>query len=208
MSKTKISLRVEDSILKAYEESDAPSRSEAMRSALRDAVADGNVEVPDQYRELAEIERVKDRSKLSRRRGRFKEVIYDWFRERWSKGCVTPYDVESELEESWMKEAAIHSDSTGESQNEAFAEALIEWYKDHWKPNDELRGDFPEPDLFVQIAHDADVDVDETTMKRVRRARNEGRDESEVRRVLGDKIDMRELNAAIQDVYDAAEVSE
>lgn len=176
MSKRSVSLRLEASTVAAFDAADG-NRSKVMRSVLRSAVEDGEVDgVPDDLRTLAAVEGVKDRGRLARSRATFRRRLAEYFRDKWESGYVTGEDA-AELAESWRDEAAVY----GEDYL-AFVEAVVAWYRERWGPV--ARPEWPDPSEFYRTVDPESIDVAPRLAGVMRDARDDGLDrEVAVRRV-------------------------
>jgi len=103
----RISIRLPEDLIAAYDDADG-TRSAVMRRRLSEAVRDGEVSGVDaDLRTLVEAEDAKDRARLARRRGSFRERCHSFYADKWSSGLVTPRDAE-DMAESWEAEAALY----------------------------------------------------------------------------------------------------
>lgn len=148
----KVSIRLPAPVIDAYDDADG-TRSAVMRRRLVEAVDDGEVDgIGEDLQTLVERERAVDAGRLARKRGTFKQRAYDYFRDSWKGGAVTPADAR-DLAESWRDEAAIYG-----SEHVAFVEAVVGWYVDEWSALD--RDQFPDPGVFVARSDPDAVDVE------------------------------------------------
>lgn len=174
----RISIRLPEDLIAAYDDADG-TRSAVMRRRLSEAVRDGEVSGVDaDLRTLVEAEDAKDRARLARRRGSFRERCHSFYREKWSSGLVTPSDAE-DMAESWEAEAALYG-----APYVAFVDAVIAWYRDRWTPEHTERPEFPRGSTFLRLAEPEDVDVPGRLVESVRDQLADGTDPEAVKQKL------------------------
>jgi hypothetical protein len=167
----KVSIRLPGNVIDAYDDADG-TRSAVMRRRLVEAVEDGEVDgVGEDLKTLVEREAAVDRGRLARKRGKFKQRCYDFFRDCWQGGAVTPSDA-SDLAESWEAEAAIYG-----AEHMAFVEAVVEWYREEWDAIE--RSPFPDPGVFVARSDPDSVAVGPKLVEVLDEARREGFDRAD-----------------------------
>ena len=150
MSMKSISVRLPRDVVAAFDAADA-NRSQLIRRLLTDAIADGQVEVPDDLRTLARRESAVDHGRLPRKRSTFKKRAYDHFADAWDHGAVTASDAE-DMAESWSREAAIYG-----REQIAFIDSIVGWYVDHYSVPE--RPEWPAPDAFVARADPDQINI-------------------------------------------------
>lgn len=189
----KVSIRLPDDILTAYDRAEG-NRSQLMRRQLTDAVANGELDVHDDLVQLAEREGIVDRAKLARKRGTFRERMTNYFGDRWEDGATPPDDAR-DLAQSWFAEAALYGE-----EHLAYAEAMIEWYEEHWQVHD--RPDWPGAGRFLQLSGDVAVSIPNQLEKTMQNAKEHGLEAEKARR-HAEKFHPPDLvDQAIAGVYD------
>ena len=163
----KVSLRLPDDLVAAYDAADG-SRSAVMRRRLAEAVEGGELSgVDDDLKTLAGIEAAKDRGRLTRRRGTFRERCYAFFGEKWKSGAVTPDDAD-DMAESWRHEAALFG-----PEYVAFVEAIIGWFREQWTVETHRPG-FPEATVFLARSDPDAIDVSERLIEVLQDGKDRG----------------------------------
>lgn len=190
----KVSIRVPPEVIQAYDDADG-TRSAVMRRRLIEAVEEGEVSgVGDDLKTLVEREAAVDRGRLARKRGKFKQRCYDYFRDCWQGGAVTPSDAD-DLAESWRAEASIYG-----REHVAFVESVVEWYQREWTAT--RRGGFPDPGVFVAESDPEAVDVPARLVETMREARSEGVDREQAVESVSKFNPDAEVETAAAEVYD------
>jgi hypothetical protein len=190
----KVSIRLPGDVIDAYDEAEG-TRSAVLRRRLVEAVEDGEVAgVPKDLRTLVEREAAVDRGRLARKRGTFKQRCYDFYRDKWDGGAVTPEDAES-LAESWEAEAAIYG-----PESVAFVDAVLDWYRERWAATN--RAGFPDPGVFVARADPDAVDVDARVVDALRDAAQAGIGRREAVGSVGKFHDETAVERAAAEVFD------
>jgi hypothetical protein len=192
----RITLRLPGEIVAAFDRAEG-NRSELMRARLTEAVADGEIETPEEYQILAERQQIVTDGDLARKRGRFRERAHDYFADRWATGAVTPYDMD-DLAETWRQEGALY----GEDYL-AFIEAMVGFYGDNWHPSAGGRPDWPEPGHFLQEIDAVDVDVTEQLIETMKQAKRNGRDRKTAIRTVSKWHPDSVAEQAASEVWDA-----
>lgn len=168
MSRRKVSVRLPEHLVRAFDRADG-NRSALMRRVLREAVADGEVEgVPDDLRALAAVQQAVDAGRLDRRRGTFRKRCAEFFRDKWQGGFTTADDAE-DMAESWLTEAAVYGPAYV-----AWVEAVVDWYSENWDPI--ARPDWPDPGTLHARADPESVDIAVRLVDVMREAREQGLD--------------------------------
>lgn len=148
----RVTIRVPDDLVRAYDMADAGSRSAVMRRVLLDAVADGDVQgVPHDLRKLAERERVVDSGRYARKRATFKSRVHGFYAEKWEDGAVTPTDA-ADLAASWRSEAALYDDELDADPHDAFLDAILDWYRANWSRTAAERPEWPDAGKLLRAA--------------------------------------------------------
>jgi hypothetical protein len=158
----RISIRLPDDLIRAYDMADTNSRSEAMRAVLTDAVANGHVEgVPDDLRKLAERERVVDTGRLARKRATYKSRVYGFYGDKWETGAITPTDAR-DLAASWRSEAKLYDsdDDADTDRFEEFLDAVLDWYAANWSTTAAERPEWPDAGRLLRNAGITDDEQD------------------------------------------------
>jgi hypothetical protein len=175
----KVSLRLPEDLVAAYDSADG-TRSAVMRRRLAEAVTEGELDgVDDDLRTLAEAEDAKDRARLARRRGSFRERCYDFFADKWRSGLTTPDDA-ADMAGSWEAEAALYG-----AEYVAFVDAVLDWYAEEWEINSHKRPGFPDPSTLLARSDPEAIDVPERLVETVRA---ELRDSDRTRAEVVDKL--------------------
>ena len=189
----RVTVRIPEDVVRAYDEA-AGNRSALMRRRLAEAVEDGELsDVPADVEALASAEAAKDRGRLNRKRGTFRERCHSFYADKWESGAVTPTDAE-DMAESWRREATIYG-----AEYVAFLEAIVEYYRDEWSVHDRERGPFPTPGRFIAEAEPGSVDVPARLVETMADARDRGIDrEDAIRRVSAFHPDARVQQAAAE----------
>lgn len=150
----RVTIRVPNDLVDAYDAADGGSRSHVMRRVLLDAVADGRVEgVPADLRTLAERERAVDTGRLARKRATYKKRLLDYYRDKWEDGAVTPTDA-ADLATSWRAEASLYDRDRdpGDDPHEALLDAVLDWYRANWSRKAAERPEWPDAGRLFRAA--------------------------------------------------------
>lgn len=192
----RVTIRVPAPVIRAYDSADG-NRSALMRRHLSEPVENGELEnVPDDLLALARREAAVEKGELVRKAARFKSRAYDYYAEEWQNGAVTGADMDR-LAESWREEADLYG-----PESRAFVDALTEWYVENYTTDADKPEEMPDPEYFVAVARDDEqTDAGEVARRAVERARDDGHDREEARRVLSRFHDDREIENAIREVY-------
>lgn len=167
----KVSIRMPPSVIDAYDSAKG-TRSALMRRRLAEAVENGELrEVDSDLRVLAEREAAVDRGRLARKRGKFKQRCYTFYRDCWDDGAVTPSDA-ADLSESWRREADLYG-----PEHMAFVEAVVTHFKEHWTPTN--RDPWPDAGVFIARSNPDEIDVDNRLVEVLREADAKGIDPGE-----------------------------
>lgn len=188
----KISIRVPDDVVTAYERADA-NRSELIRRAMIEYLTDGEVDVPADLVTLAERAEAVERGKLPRRRGKFRREMLDFFEDHYESGAVPPEAAE-DMAQSWLAEAGIYGED-----HLRFAEAILAWYRENWDIRSHERPPWPDPAVIFDRAEEIEVDVNDRLRATVRNAIEQGADPEAIVRRLGKKYPRTDIEAAIQE---------
>jgi hypothetical protein len=154
----RVTIRLPNDLVDAYDAADGGSRSHVMRRVLLDAVAGGTFEaVPDDLQTLAERERAVDTGRLARKRATFKKRLIDYYAQKWEGGAITPTDA-AELATSWRAEASLYDRDRDGSPNADLLDAVLDWYRANWSRTAAERPDFPDAGRLMRAAGIAEED--------------------------------------------------
>lgn len=163
----KISVRVPDEIVSALDRAEG-NRSKLVRTAVQDAITEGEIEVPEEIKTLAAREKIVDKGALTRKRGTFRERCHEYFGERWEKGATTPKDAD-DLAESWRSEAVLYGE-----EYLRFVNAVVNWFAENYEPGDPRP--WPDPGTFMVRTGEVEVDVTDRLAQTMKDAKSDGLD--------------------------------
>jgi hypothetical protein len=150
----RVTIRLPNDLVEAYDAADGGSRSHVMRRVLLDAVAEGDVEgVPADLRTLAERERAVDTGRLARKRATYKKRLLDFYGDKWEDGAVTPTDA-ADLATSWRAEASLYDrDRDGDgTPHEDLLDTVLDWYRANWSRTAAERPEWPDAGRLFRAA--------------------------------------------------------
>lgn len=148
----RVTIRLPDDLIAAYDAADAGSRSHVMRRVLLDAVAAGTVEgVPEDLQVLAEREQAVDTGRLARKRATYKKRLIEFYGDKWEGGAITPTDA-AELATSWRAEASLYDRDRDDTPNEDLLDAVVDWYRANWSRTAAERPDWPDAGRLFRAA--------------------------------------------------------
>lgn len=196
-----LSIRLPESVIEAYDHADG-TRSELMREVLTEPVADGELEVPDRYRNLARAERAKQRARWDVKDAGIRGRAYKFVAQRWEDGTHPP-DALRRACRGFAEEAAVASE---DEEAVAYIEAMLAWVEENWPADGAAaRGPFPDAAEFHGEAEAlAAQDPADAAVERAEELRDAGLDSGEAveRLATDDGYGLDHAFDAVREVYD------